>query len=206
MDESVISIINQTYKEWELIIGINGHEPNSETYQTAKKYENEKIRVYDLHHLRGKCTTLNHLIQYCQYDHISLIDVDDIWLENKLEVQIPYLHLYDVIGTKTVYFGKWNNIVPKIPVGDITSYGKQIFSVNPIINSSAIIKKKWCVWDSHYEGVEDYELWLRIQHEGGTLFNCNEICVKHRIHDTSAFNTKNHNEKIETMKRKYSII
>ena len=32
IDESVQSVINQTYTEWELLIGINGHFKNSELY------------------------------------------------------------------------------------------------------------------------------------------------------------------------------
>jgi len=38
IDDSVISIWQQTYKEWELLIGINGHPPGSDVYKTASKY------------------------------------------------------------------------------------------------------------------------------------------------------------------------
>ena len=49
IDESVMSVINQTYTEWELLIGINGHPENSSVFITAKEYENKsnKIRVFD---------------------------------------------------------------------------------------------------------------------------------------------------------------
>ena len=45
IDESVSSIKEQIYEDWELIIGINGHNPDSEVFEIAKKYEDEKIRV-----------------------------------------------------------------------------------------------------------------------------------------------------------------
>ena len=50
INDSVPSVINQSYKDWELIIGINGHKENSQTYRIAKKYENKdnRIKVYDL--------------------------------------------------------------------------------------------------------------------------------------------------------------
>ncbi len=54
IEESVESIIKQTYTEWELIIGINGHPPNSEVYKKAKEYESDKIKVYDLIDIKGK--------------------------------------------------------------------------------------------------------------------------------------------------------
>jgi glycosyltransferase involved in cell wall biosynthesis len=62
IEESVSSILNQTYTQWELIIGINGHPPNSEVYQIANKYEqaDSRIKVYDLDAtLRGKSAALN---------------------------------------------------------------------------------------------------------------------------------------------------
>ena len=55
IDESVSSILSQTYTDWELLIGINGHPENSEVYQIAKKYESQdkRISVYDFPHLKG---------------------------------------------------------------------------------------------------------------------------------------------------------
>lgn len=45
IDESVNSIKNQNYKNWELLIGINGHSENSEVYKIAEQYKNEKINI-----------------------------------------------------------------------------------------------------------------------------------------------------------------
>ena len=91
IDESITSIINQTYTDWELIIGINGHSENSKFYKIAKIYENkcenDKIRVFDFHNIKGKSNTLNKMIQFCSYNYIALLDVDDIWNCNKLYIQ-----------------------------------------------------------------------------------------------------------------------
>ena len=87
METSVHSVLEQTHKEWELLIGINGHPPGSEVYQIAKTYEKDpRIRVLDLL-TKGKSNTLNELLNHCTYDWIALLDVDDIWLPKKLEKQ-----------------------------------------------------------------------------------------------------------------------
>ena len=101
IEESVTSIIQQTYSEWELIIGINGHPANSDVYQIAKDYEttSDKIHVYDFPELKGKPVTLNEMVKKCKYNWISLLDVDDKWLPMKLEKQIPFMGSYNVIGT-----------------------------------------------------------------------------------------------------------
>ena len=93
IDESVSSVIQQTFKEWELIIGINGHPKNSDVFLTAKKYEekNERIKVIDFYTIRGKSNTLNEMINHCNYQWISLLDVDDKWLPKNWRVKYHIL-------------------------------------------------------------------------------------------------------------------
>ena len=73
IEESVSSIKCQTYKDWELIIGINGHEKNSDVYNIAKKYESDKIKVIEIFNTKGKSEALNEMLKVCKYDWISKI-------------------------------------------------------------------------------------------------------------------------------------
>ena len=199
IDESVSSILAQTYTDWELIIGVNGHEPMSIVYLIARKYEKHgNIRVLDLHNVRGKSNALNEMIKTCKYDYIALLDVDDIWEPSKLMVQSEYMNKYDVIGTNCVYFGN-RNLVPKLPLGDLKSF--DFFDYNPIINSSVLIRKELCWWNQIYDGIEDYELWLRLRKNGKSFYNVTTILIKHRIHLLSAFNTRDHSAQINEIKR-----
>jgi glycosyltransferase involved in cell wall biosynthesis len=201
IDESVNSVLNQTYTEWELIIAINGHPENSKVYQVANKYveKSDKIRVFDFWVIKGKSNTLNECLKYCNGDYIALLDVDDIWYKNKLKIQSKKLRKYDVIGTKCIYFGDLNNIIPFIPFGDISKFN--FLEVNPVINSSAIIKKELCWWDEN--GIEDYDLWLKLWKQKKKFYNFKNILVKHRIHKESAFNSKGHNLKVKDLLLKY---
>ena len=108
---------------------------------------------------------------------------------------------YDVIGTKCVYFGEMNNIVPAIPNGDIGNFN--FLQVNPLINSSAVIKKELAHWDTTVFGVEDYDLWLRLWREKKRFYNCPEVLVKHRIHRQSAFNAKGNDNHVAALRLKY---
>jgi len=194
INESVGSVLQQSYKDWELIIGINGHPPESDVYKTAKEYENvsPKIKVYDLYNYKGKSNTLNAMINYCNFNNVAILDVDDIWLPNKLEIQNKYINNYDVVGSNCVYFGDINGIIPKIPQNDISDF--DFSQVNPIINSSSIIKKSLCYWNEN--GIEDYDLWLRLRKENKKFYNCSNVLVKHRIHKQSAFNSKGNSCKV----------
>lgn len=197
IDESVSSILNQTYDKWELLIGINGYSKNSEIYKISKTYEDKsaKIKVFDFYKIKGKSNTLNELIKYCNYNYVALLDVDDIWNAKKLEIQTVALNNYDVIGSNCIYFGDKNGIIPTIPTGDISNFDFSL--VNPIINSSSIIKKNLCYWNDNF--VEDYDLWLTLRKQNKKFFNFTEVLVKHRIHNASAFNAKGNHNKVSEL-------
>jgi glycosyltransferase involved in cell wall biosynthesis len=196
--ESISSIQNQTYPTWELIVAINGHPLNSSVYQIAKQYESDKIKVVQFSE-KGKSNTLNEMIKYCQYDYVALLDVDDIWHPYKLAYQMPFIQDYDVVGTQCVYFGDLTNS-PSIPFYDISNFNMKY---NPMINSSVIIKKELCHWNSDEDGIEDYGLWIRLRKQNKRFYNCPDILVKHRIHRTSAFNSQH--QDVEQLKLRYGI-
>ncbi len=208
ISQSVGSILAQTFTEWEIIIGINGHEKNSEIFNIAYKYTlvSNKIKVIDLYPIRGKSNALNEMIKYSIYDWVALLDVDDTWVTDKLEKQIAYINDYDVIGGKCQYFGKEENngVIPPILLGDISN--EDFFLGNPVINSSCLIKKKYCLWEPECI-IEDYDLWLRLRYltDNIKFFNIDEVLIYHRIHDTSAFNNVNH-DLVPNLLEKYKDI
>jgi glycosyltransferase involved in cell wall biosynthesis len=203
IEESVSSVLNQTFDKWELLIGVNGHLQDSEVYKVAKEYEkkSDKVRVFDFYNIRGKSNTLNYMISFCNYNYVAILDVDDIWHPQKLEAQSHQLEKYDVIGSNCVWFGDRPGIVPQIPTGDISDYDFSL--VNPIINSSSIIRKEFCYWNEN--GIEDYDLWLRLRKQNKKFFNFKEILVKHRIHNASAFNSKGNDNKVDGLLKSYGL-
>lgn len=192
LEESMPSVIHQTHKKWEIIIGINGHKKNSEIEQKAKhivdKYNSQNIHDIRVIHYdtKGKANTLNKMIEDIKYDYVALLDVDDVWFPNKLEKQIPFLSSYDVVGTQCVYFGNMYGC-PSIPFGDITSY--DFFILNPVVNSSVIIHKKDAHWNDEF-AVDDYDMWFRLKYEGKKFYNISDVLCKHRVYPQSAFNSK----------------
>ena len=191
------SVQQQTYKSWEVIIGVNGHEPDSEVYRAAVAYQAPNIKVLDLR-VKGKVAALNAMVEYAAHDWIALLDVDDMWLATKLEKQAPYMSTYDVIGTHCRYFGQRTGM-PPIPVGDLGESRVDFRSGNPIINSSCLIKKKHAFWIDTFRGVEDYAMWLRLWRTGARFFNVAEPLVLHRIHAESAFNAQGNGNSVPAL-------
>ena len=202
ISESVQSVFDQTFGDWELIIAVNGHEPGSFTYKIARDYAeiDDRVRVYDLHEIKGKANALNAMIPLCKYDYVAILDVDDIWRPTKLAVQAELLRKdqYDVVGTKCVYFENLEGVIPQIPDGDFSDFNFKL--VNPVINSSAVLRKELCKWNEEFAGVEDYELWTRLRRANKRFYNFEDVLVKHRVHQNSAFNTQDHSAKIALIK------
>lgn len=201
IDDSINSVLLQSLDAWELIIGVNGHPENSVVFNQAKQYEDmdKRIRVFDLHQIKGKSNALNIMVEYCLYNHVALLDVDDIWDINKLRIQSKFIPYYDVIGSNCVYFGDKNGVIPPIPQRECSTFN--FLQGNPIINSSCIIKKELCYWNPIFDGVEDYDLWIRLRKQHKKFYNCPDILVKHRIHNTSAFNSNGNDNMVKNLLR-----
>lgn len=201
LDECLESIYNQTFEKYEILIGLNGHEKDGDSYNFLNKYKNEKLKVFQ-YEVANKSETCNNLIKECKYDIVCLLDVDDKWENTKLEKQIKYIKNYDVVGTFCYYFGEKNQPLSLVS-GEIPNY---IFDYNnPIINSSSMFYKKDAKWRDIF-GVEDYDMWLRLNREGKKFFNIPEFLTYHRIHKTSAFNNSSlQQENVQKLKIEYGI-
>lgn len=200
LPESVTSVLEQSWwGPWEIVVGVNGHPPDSEVYQVAKTYASwdarGRIRVYDLAAV-GKAAALNAMVPLCSYGWVAVLDVDDVWEPDKLLVQMAYTSMYDVVGTQCVYFGEREGTVPTLPTGDISEF--DFTHVNPVVNSSCIVKRAWVErypWEG--EALEDYRMWLTLRYETEEkcrFYNVDRVLVRHRIHAASFFNSRDHSE------------
>ena len=199
LEEAIESIKKQTYKEWVLYIGVNGHGLGSDTFKRVKhKFEADNILVFEFD-LKSKPLTLNKLCEYVKTEHIALIDVDDTWDPEKLEKQMKYKDKYDIIGTLGRYIGDKKGKID-IEKGEI-SYN-QIFFHNCVINSSVIMKKKFYTGEDVL--LDDYNLWFCAIEQGATFYNLPEILTNHRVHNDSHFNHIN-NDHVMKLKEKWVI-
>ena len=200
LHEAINSVKQQSYKKWEIIIGINGHSLNSKIFSLATQYEDNQIRVIEYPNCKGKANTLNRMVHDCKYGVICLLDVDDMWHPHKLETQIEFMKYYDIVGTHCQYFGSKKNS-PNLPSKQINY---DIFlKKNPIINSSCMLNRLDAHWNDVF--LEDYDLWLRLNYERKTFYNVPIKLTLHRLHKESYYNNTNYKYVAELIK-KWEII
>jgi glycosyltransferase involved in cell wall biosynthesis len=180
LDDSVGSVWNQTYQDWELLIGVNGHEPQSEVWYLANLERNVNVKVFDLPDCKNKPQALNRMTKDAIGDYIAILDVDDKWHRDKLAQQVQEMSSNDcdVLGTQAEYFGDSEGSV-SIAVGSITF--DMLLECNHLVNSSVLMRPECAVWDDT-DSLDDYMLWLRLAHEGRKLWNMPSLLTYIRSH------------------------
>ena len=193
LSKSIDPILSQTFTEFELLIGFNGTTDSSK--EIVSNYMDSRIRVFDYGDDKGKAKTLNKLLSEAKYDWIALQDDDDIWVSNKLELQLQHIENYDVIGTFIKYINQDDVIIGGVT---LQSFHDEILELslsgnNQVANTSAIFKKSDALeilgWNTELDGIEDYDFWLRLMRNGKRFLNVSEDLVLHRMHQSSNFNT-----------------
>jgi len=186
-DECYNSIIGQTNTSWKWIIGINGHEDDVIFNSLLDKISDPRILIKK-YSTKGKVNTLNEIIKEVTTQYIALCDCDDIWFPNKLEIQHMLLEEnknIDVLGTGLQYIGELQH-VPDLPNGVIDL--EILLNVNPMVNSSVVMKKELGLWNDRFFGLDDYDLWFRLLIDGKKIVTIPTPLIYHRIYRESNFN------------------
>ena len=91
INESIQSIINQTYQDWELIICDDGSTDG--TYEILLNWSKKEKRINIIKNKKnmGLAYSLNHCLNYVTGEYIARMDIDDISAPRRFEYQIAFL-------------------------------------------------------------------------------------------------------------------
>ncbi|RLC39557.1 MAG: hypothetical protein DRH33_02555 [Candidatus Nealsonbacteria bacterium] len=197
LNEAIESVVNQTYKNLEIIIINDGS--SDDTEEIAKKWQQKDERVRYINHKinRGPAAARNTGIKNAQGEYVAFLDADDVWLPQKIEIQIKKIK---ELGADLV-FSNWYVWEPekKIKI--------RAFESNPVENnrknllsflvkknfgnsSTALIKRlvleEVGLFDESLRFSEDYDLWLRFLLKGMRIAFINEPLIYCRKHPKQA--------------------
>ena len=199
IEESVRSVLNQSIKDLELLIGVNGSKDR--TKEILSSFNDSRTKIFDYgEEPLGVSKTLNLLIKESQHDYVAIQDDDDIWMDKKLEKQLPFIGDYDVIGSQILYIDEEGKSPmhygsgPTLETSDALIKQLTKSGQNQIANSTSILKKSKVLenngWDPEYPGYEDMDMWLKLMSKDCSFYNLDEILVCHRVYEKSRFNSK----------------
>lgn len=87
--ESIQSVLNQTYKNWELIIVDDCSTDNTD--EIVASFNDERIRYFRNDKNSGAALTRNRALCEARGEWIAFLDSDDLWMPKKLEKQIAFM-------------------------------------------------------------------------------------------------------------------
>jgi len=94
--ETIESILNQTYQNWELIIVDDGSDDDTE--EVISQVKDQRIRFYKAGRIAINGKIKNIGLEKAKGELIAFIDSDDLWAETKLEKQVSVLQEYPEAG------------------------------------------------------------------------------------------------------------
>ncbi|RHH71582.1 MULTISPECIES: glycosyltransferase family 2 protein [Vagococcus] len=216
---SIESVLNQTYKSWELLICDDCSTDN--TFSIITKYSklDKRIKAYQLSTNQGAASARNFAIEKASGDYISFLDSDDMWKNNKLEKQISWMQRNN-INFSCTYYGKIDE--NNRDLGQLVLYDERVdyfgLMKNCPGNSTVVYdsKKLGKFYISNIKKRNDYLMWLQVIKSSTYLYCLEEELSYHRIVEGSLSSSKktllkyhwyiyrNH-EKISLLKSTYLI-
>ena len=185
LNESLPSVLNQTYKNWECII-INDGSPDN-VREIAQQWCDKDARFrYVEKDNGGLSSARNAGVNVSNGLFILPLDADDILHTNYLEQLVPVLdnnkELAIVTSYSTFFEKNLDNVVNKLtPTGD--SYPHLLY-VNQLVATSLYRKKCWEEVGGYDEtmkkGFEDWEFWLAITKRGWKYLVLEEFLFYYR--------------------------
>lgn len=190
---SIVSVANQTYKNWELIVIDDCS--TDKTAEIIEKFvmKDSRIKYFKLDRNSGAAVARNNAVELSKGKYIAFLDSDDVWFRSKLSKQVELMESNNIGFTCTSY----------------TKIDEQGQSLNRIITA----KKK-----SDYNGVlktcpgnstvmyntdklgkffipdikkrNDYVMWLQIIKKEKFLYGIEEPLASHRIRKEGISNDK----------------
>jgi glycosyltransferase involved in cell wall biosynthesis len=170
--KAIQSVINQTYKNWELIIVDDGS--TDQTRQIVEEFQKKDSRIkYFFQNNKGQGAARNLGIKNASGNYIAFLDSDDEFFENKLERVISYFEKDKNIGliyTDAIIIG--GHLYNKRRSEIFTPYSGNIYTkllFNNFITTSTVVVRRGVLQDCGLfdesdllRNFEDYDLWLRI--------------------------------------------
>lgn len=93
--ESIQSVINQTYTNWELLIVDDCSTDNTD--EVVAFFNDERIKYFHNEKNSGAALTRNKAIREAQGEWIAFLDSDDLWNPKKLEYQIKFMKKHKLV-------------------------------------------------------------------------------------------------------------
>jgi len=190
--QAIESVLAQTYKNFEIIIVNDGSTDNS--FEKIKPYLNLPNIKYIEQENKGVAAARNTAIKSSSGELIAFLDQDDLWVPEKLEIQVDYLRQYPDVGlvhSNISYINECPELM-ETPKDWLTNAEgmcfKELFIKNRIAVLTVVLKRQCLdqvgLLNESISRSDDYELWLRISRMF-PIGHVNKTLALYRLHKSN---------------------
>jgi glycosyltransferase involved in cell wall biosynthesis len=186
LDEALQSVFDQTYSNWECIIVNDGSPDNTDVI--AKEWTKKDFRFKYIYQENGGLSSARNVgISFAMGEFILPLDADD-----KIDTEYCKIALLAFSRDKNVkiVYGRAFTFGIKSEEWILKPFSLKELSLENMIYCSAMFNKNDWIRVHGYDvnmnkGYEDWEFWIAILKNGGTVIKLEEICFYYRIKETS---------------------
>jgi glycosyltransferase involved in cell wall biosynthesis len=211
IEKTINSILNQTYKDFELIVVNDGSNDSTAEIVTRLATKDPRITLLQKEN-GGTSSARNAGIDKSTGEYLAFIDADDVWDDvTKLEKQHAFLSTnidYVLVGCSRVKLINSEDTLIKyfyLPKTD-KEIRKAFLRKNCFIASTVMTRKEpvnsFAGFNNDYAIVEDYDLWLKIGTKG-KMANLDSFTASYRVYNVSKSSSnrlKEYQEILKTVK------
>lgn len=189
ISESIKSVLQQTYKDWELLIVDDCSIDHSVALAQAFSDVDERIILLALRTNVGAAAARNIALEKARGQYIAFLDSDDVWARNKLEVQLEFMRSKQYAFTFSDYYVMHENgerLGSVVHVPSSLSYHQYL--CNTVIGCLTVIIDKSIVGDFRMPLIKsshDMALWLLILKRGFKAYGLKKVLAGYRLVSTS---------------------
>lgn len=190
LKESIDSILNQSFTDFEFIIGNDGSTDNTKTI--LRFYKDPRLKIINFKKRLTLTYALNELLKEVKGEYIARMDADDIACPDRLKRQVDFLDIHPQVGMVGAWYvainesGKFLREV-KLPTTDL-EIRRIAMRLNPICHPTMMFRRKLIdklgPYDPKLNGAEDYDLVLRFL-AVTKVVNLPDFLLKYRISSSS---------------------
>ena len=196
VERAIISVVEQTYRNWELIIiddSPDSYEKRDQVQTIVQKYSNKYSVSYHQNKVNsGACYSRNRGLEVAKGEYVAFLDDDDEWLPEKLSEQVRAIEAApeNVALVYCSYYRYTDESGEKelvaLPIQKSSTYADLMRDGNRIGGMSMPLLKKECVrnvggFDELMESAQDMDLWLRLA-KGYSLIGIDLPLVLYHVH------------------------
>ena len=187
IEESINSVLNQSYSNIELIVLNDGS--SDHTQQIMDSFGDRIKAVHTSNH--GVAAARNKEIKLAKGEWIAFCDSDDVWFPDKLEKQLTSINNFIWSYTDSFYIGgEYAGTDKRSDLSEMVegSIFESLLVENILTTSSLLIKKQVLLdnglFDESLQALEDWKLWLAIA-KNHPIQYINTPLLNYRVHSGS---------------------